>query len=228
MRSSAQSLLVALQIALLVALTLTPALALAADPSSDPSPSAEASPDPSPEPTPEASPTEEPSPSEAAPTEEPTQAPAPSPTDEPAPTDAPAPTQAPASTDAPTPAPTTAPASTPTIRSDQLDYAPGDVVVLTGAGWNPDEIVHISVNDDAGNTWNRSVDVVADSTGSIRDEFSLPNWFVAVYSVVASAASGTARATFTDADIRFLSSGPTLSSIGWQRYSNISCTTPIA
>ena len=45
MRSSAQRILVALQVALLVAMTLTPAMALAADPSPDPSPSAEASPE---------------------------------------------------------------------------------------------------------------------------------------------------------------------------------------
>ena len=179
MRPSAQRILVALQIALLVAMTLTPAMALAADPSPDPSPSAEASPDPTPEPT-EPSPPEDPSPTEAASAEEPTQAPDPTPTDEPTPA------ETPAATDAPAPDPTTAPAAAPSITSDKADYAPGELVTLTGAGWQPGETVHIFVNDDWGSSWTRSVDVTADASGGLADQFNLPSWFVAVYTVVAT------------------------------------------
>ena len=46
--------------------------------------------------------------------------------------------------------------------------------------------MHIFVNDQLGSSWNRNVDVVADSTGEIYDQFNLPNWFVAEYQVVAS------------------------------------------
>lgn len=90
----------------------------------------------------------------------------------------------------------------PTISSDRSDYAPGDLVTLSGANWQPGELVHINVNDDAGATWNRDVDVTADSTGMIADSFNLPDWFVAHYAVTASDASGTTATTgFTDATV---------------------------
>ena len=48
------------------------------------------------------------------------------------------------------PSGTTAPA--PTIQSDKADYAPGELVTLTGSNWQPGESVHINVNDDQGQT----------------------------------------------------------------------------
>ncbi len=56
-------------------------------------------------------------------------------------------------------------AAAPWIVSDKDDYPPGGHVVLSGGGWEPGESVHISVNDDAGRTWSRNVDVKADGTG---------------------------------------------------------------
>src|SRR5437016_711101 len=44
----------------------------------------------------------------------------------------------------------------PTISTDQADYAPGATVTLTGANWQPGESVHISVNDNVGQTWSYS------------------------------------------------------------------------
>jgi hypothetical protein len=96
------------------------------------------------------------------------------------------------------PSGTTAPA--PTIQSDKADYAPGELVTLTGSGWLPGESVNIVVNDDVGQTWNRNVNVTADASGSISDSFNLPDWFVATYSVKATGASGAvATRSFTDA-----------------------------
>ena len=57
---------------------------------------------------------------------------------------------------------------------------------MTGTGWQPGESVHIYVNDDWGSSWSRHVDVTADASGAITDQFNLPNWFVAVYRVLAS------------------------------------------
>src|SRR5215212_4312846 len=88
----------------------------------------------------------------------------------------------------------------PTISSDKADYAPGELVTLTGGGWQPGESVNIVVNDDVGQTWNRNVNVTADASGNISDSFNLPDWFVATYSVKATGASGTvATSSFTDA-----------------------------
>ena len=91
----------------------------------------------------------------------------------------------------------------PTIQSDKADYAPGELVTLTGGNWQPGESVHIYVNDDEGNTWSRNVDVTADASGNISDSFNLPDWFVATYKVTATGAqSGMATTTFTDGNVQ--------------------------
>jgi hypothetical protein len=90
----------------------------------------------------------------------------------------------------------------PTIQSDKADYAPGELVTLTGSGWQAGESVNIVVNDDVGQSWNRNVNVIADPSGNISDSFNLPNWFVATYSVTATGAqSGVATTSFTDQSI---------------------------
>ena len=89
----------------------------------------------------------------------------------------------------------------PTIASDKPDYAPGETVTLSGANWQPGESVHVFVNDDVGQTWSHSADVVAAADGTITDQFQLPDWFVALYSVTATGPdSGTVRSSFTDAN----------------------------
>jgi Bacterial Ig-like domain (group 3) len=91
----------------------------------------------------------------------------------------------------------------PTIQSDKDDYAPGETVTLTGSNWQPGESVHITVNDDVGQTWSRDADVTADANGQIQDQFQLPNWFVATYKVTATGAqSGVATTTFTDGNVK--------------------------
>jgi hypothetical protein len=151
---------------------VAPLSTLAADPSPSPDPSAAASPSDAPDST------EPPAPSDA---------PSAAPSAEPEPSDAPAPSADPL------------PSTPPSIASDLADYPPGGLVTLSGANWQPGEAVHIFVNDDAGSTWFRNVDVVADEAGTIGDQFNLPNWFVAQYSVTATGDSGVARTTFTDA-----------------------------
>ena len=92
----------------------------------------------------------------------------------------------------------------PWIASDKPDYAPGERVTLNGGGWQPGESVNIDVNDDQGNSWRRNVDVTADAAGTIIDQFDLPDWFVAVYTVRATGElSGVATTTFTDAITAF-------------------------
>jgi CarboxypepD_reg-like domain/PKD domain len=87
----------------------------------------------------------------------------------------------------------------PTIQSDKGDYRPGELVTLTGSGWQPGESVRIVVNDTFGATWQHTADVTADDSGNITDSFNLPDWFVSDYDVTATGAqSGTATTTFTD------------------------------
>ena len=45
----------------------------------------------------------------------------------------------------------------PTIASDKADYAPGELVTLTGQNWQGDARVHIVVNDDGGQCGSRTL-----------------------------------------------------------------------
>src|ERR687883_1666238 len=98
---------------------------------------------------------------------------------------------------------TLAGAGGPWVATDQPDYPPAANVALTGGGWQPGEPVHVVVNDDEGQTWSYVEDVTADETGGFSLEFTLPDSFVATYSVTATGAdaggSGTATTSFTDA-----------------------------
>src|SRR5215208_1730703 len=101
--------------------------------------------------------------------------------------------------------------SSPTIASDKADYAPGELVTLTGSGWQVGESVNIKVNDTYGASWSRNVDVTADASGNITDSFNLPNAFVSDYDVTATGAqSGVATTSFTDGNLVFTTgtSGP--------------------
>ncbi len=206
-RRIASMTVVLLQVALLCMSLLGPAFVSAAEPSADPS----ATPPPSTEPSaePSAAPSSEPS---AEPTAEPTADPTPAPT--------PAPTAEPTQPAPPGYVPT-GPAS---IASDQGDYPPGGTVTLTGSNWFAGEIVHIFVNDDFGSTWYRNVDVAADASGGISDQFTLPDWFVANYRVVGTGAlSGTVTTTFTDGNINIKTTGPATAPVTWERFSNTTC-----
>src|SRR5215218_10513299 len=91
----------------------------------------------------------------------------------------------------------------PTIQSDQSDYPPGATVTLNGSNWQPGESVHIKVNDTYGATWSRNVDVTADASGNITDQFNLPDSFVSDYDVTATGSSGTATTSFTDGNVTY-------------------------
>jgi len=89
--------------------------------------------------------------------------------------------------------------ATPSVVSDQADYNPGATVTLTGTDWGSGEIVHVTVNDDVGQTWAYNTDVTADDAGNFTLRFQLPNTFVANYRVTATGSSGAAaQTTFTD------------------------------
>ncbi|MDP9182771.1 MAG: hypothetical protein M3P04_08370, partial [Actinomycetota bacterium] len=97
----------------------------------------------------------------------------------------------------------------PSITSDQADYAPGEVVTIAGAGWAASEAVHLTVDDSDGQTWRYQADPVTDAAGAFRVQFTLPDWFVANYTAVATDASGaTATTRFTDSNIQVAAVNP--------------------
>src|ERR1041385_1523388 len=149
----------------------------------------------------------EPTPTDSpAPTEQPSDPPTSDPTFGPT-TDPTPPPSVPDPTEEPTAAPSQAVAA-PTISSDKADYAPGELVTLTGGNWAAGESVHIYVNDEKGSTWSRDVDVTADGSGQVGDTFALPDWFISNYVVIATGAqSGMAMTAFTDGNIKVKSAG---------------------
>ncbi len=195
-----------MSVVLAVLMTLTGPTAFAEDPPADPTTEAPAAESPSPEPSPSADPSPAPSP-------EPSVEPSPEPTTAPEPSPEPSPTSL-------------LPVGNPTISSDKGDYPPGGAVILTGTNWQPGEIVHIRVNDDAGESWRRDVDVIADGSGTIRDEFQLPAWFVATYTVTATGPiSGAVTTTFTDGNVRIRSNAAGITfTLTWTRYTGTTCS----
>ena len=92
---------------------------------------------------------------------------------------------------------------TPTVTTDQLDYAPGSVVTISGAGWPAGDTVSVLTNDSDTNSWSQTDQVTADTSGDFTDKVTLPLMFVANYKVTASDAAGlTATTLFTDGTIK--------------------------
>jgi len=119
------------------------------------------------------------------------------------PTDTPVPTDTPTaeSTVPPTNPPT--PSGPPTIVSDKADYAPGELVTLTGANWTGDTTVTITVVDAVPTVYHDTDQVQVQADGTISDSFNLPTTFVDQYFVTARGAQTgrIATTTFTDLSI---------------------------
>ncbi len=87
-------------------------------------------------------------------------------------------------------------ADQPSISSDRSDYAPGDAVALSGAGWQAGEAVQILVDDDQDDPWSHEAELTAAADGTVSDSFDLPD-VAGEFSVTATAPSGTASSAFT-------------------------------
>jgi hypothetical protein len=60
------------------------------------------------------------------------------------------------------------------IATDKDDYAPGEVVTITGQGWSAGETVHLTLTEDPVKDGPHDWDVVADSAGSFTDQSFAP------------------------------------------------------
>ncbi len=86
-------------------------------------------------------------------------------------------------------------ADQPSISSERSDYAPGDAVALSGAGWQAGEAVQILVDDDQDDPWSRAAELTAAADGTVADSFDLPD-VAGEFSITATSSSGTASSTF--------------------------------
>jgi len=98
-------------------------------------------------------------------------------------------------------APVPPPTAGPTIASDLADYNPGQLVTLTGANWQGDTTVTITVVDAVPTVYHDTDQVQVQADGTISDSFNLPDTFVDQYFVTATGAQTgrVATTTFTDA-----------------------------
>lgn len=95
------------------------------------------------------------------------------------------------------------PGSGATIETNQDDYAPGELVRVTGSHWAPGETVHLDMTEDPDTHGDVTQDVQADSTGA----FSIPFYDVqdhdlgVTFTLTATGLTSGSKATavFTDA-----------------------------
>ncbi len=91
-------------------------------------------------------------------------------------------------------------ATAATVTTDKPDYHPGDVVVITGTGWAPGELVDITITEDKC-TCVHHWTVIAEPDGTIYDNsfnITLDHLGVTFTLTATGPLSGTATATFTD------------------------------
>src|SRR5687768_16984062 len=89
-----------------------------------------------------------------------------------------------------------------TIATDKDDYSPGELVTITGTGWQPGEAVRLTLTEDPDSHGPRQWDVMADSAGSFADtSFTTEaHHFGTTFTLTAAGLSSglTAQTTFTD------------------------------
>jgi hypothetical protein len=92
-----------------------------------------------------------------------------------------------------------------TVRTDKEDYAPGEIVTITGSGWEPGETVFMQLHEDPLVHGDRTLSAVADENGHIfNNSFSPEEHDIGVRFVLEATGqtSGrTAQATFTDGKV---------------------------
>src|SRR6266567_4755688 len=74
----------------------------------------------------------------------------------------------------------------PTIASAKADYAPGETVTITGAGWPAQDAIVVQTDDAIGKTWSNTGNVTSDDNGDFTYSFQLPNTFISNYMATAS------------------------------------------
>src|SRR5712664_1422924 len=87
-----------------------------------------------------------------------------------------------------------------TVKTDKADYAPGEIVTITGSGWQPGETVTLSLQEVPFNDTHGPYTAVADSAGNILNTYFVPNAAdVGIrFYLTASGSVSQAQTTFTD------------------------------
>src|SRR5919109_703784 len=89
----------------------------------------------------------------------------------------------------------------PTVRTDRSDYAPGDVVTMTGSGWEPGEVVTLELHEVPHTHAPQILYAAADARGNfVQNEWSPELHDIGVtFYLLASGRTSQAMTRFTDA-----------------------------
>jgi hypothetical protein len=89
-----------------------------------------------------------------------------------------------------------------TVKTDKADYAPGEIVTITGSGWQPGETVTLTLVESPFIDTHPVMTAVADSTGKIvNNQFSPDQYDLSIrfyLTAVGSLSGSQAQNTFTD------------------------------
>lgn len=111
-----------------------------------------------------------------------------------------------------------------TVTTDKADYAPGETVTITGAGFAANELVDLSLVEDAEHHEPRTWTVTADDNGGFVDASFAPEEHDLGVTFTVTATGQTsglvATTTFTDGSFALGSNLPagTLINVGWRRF----------
>jgi hypothetical protein len=90
-----------------------------------------------------------------------------------------------------------------TVKTDKADYAPGEIVTITGSGWQPGETVTLSFLESPLVDTHPNLTAVADANGNISNNQFSPDFHdigILFYLTAVGSVSGIqAQTTFTDA-----------------------------
>ncbi|WP_190300363.1 MBG domain-containing protein [Rufibacter hautae] len=98
----------------------------------------------------------------------------------------------------------------PTVTSDKLDYAPGEIAHITGSGWTLDQQVHVEFKEEPDFPDYHVYDVVVDANGNWKIDYQVEERHLGVkFTVTAKGSqSGTSATTvFTDGRVDFSVTG---------------------
>src|SRR5262245_31833489 len=97
---------------------------------------------------------------------------------------------------------TVAGAHAATVSTNKPDYVPGEVVVITGTGWQPGETVSLLLEEEPANYHPLTLSAVADESGNLRnDDFIVREHDLgATFTLTATGLTSgeTVQMTFTD------------------------------
>lgn len=113
------------------------------------------------------------------------------------------------------------------VTSDKLDYAPGEVAIITGAGWTSDQFVDVHFHEDPEYEHDHDYhDTPVNPDGTFRVEFPIELRHLGVtftVEVYGQQSGVYAYTIFTDANYRVQTSSGT-ATVGYKKYNGTNCT----